>query len=85
MLPNEAYTVCREEFEKLFSDPRDQLMVLNLRIEMLNAQLALLYDEVNEMKARRRELIKEVLGGTFDSDYLDQVIDTDSVTRYNGL
>ena len=59
MMPNE--TVTREEFEKLFSDPRMQLSVLNLRIEFLRCEIAQLSAELQAMELRRKALIEEVL------------------------
>lgn len=61
MLPNEMYTVCREEFEKLFSDPRNQLDVLNIRIAFLRAEISTLIDELKSMEQRRRDLIGKIL------------------------
>lgn len=61
MLPNEMYTVCKEEFEKLFSDPRNQLDILNIRIAFLRAEISALIDELKSMEQRRRELIAEIL------------------------
>lgn len=61
MLPNEMYTVTKEEFEKLFSDPRNQLDVLNVRIEFLKCEIAVLVNELKDMEQRRRNLINEVL------------------------
>lgn len=61
MLPNELYSVSREEFEKLFSDPRNQLDILNVRIEFLKCEIAVLVKELEYMEQRRKELIKEVL------------------------
>ena len=61
MLPNEMYTVCRDEFEKLFSDPRSQLDVLNIRIAFLKCEISALMNELQSMELRRRELIKEIL------------------------
>ena len=61
MLPNEMYTVCREEFEKLLVDPRAQLSVLNIRIEFLKVEIGLLLNELKAMESRQHELVKEVL------------------------
>lgn len=61
MLPNELYTVSKEEFEKLFSDPRNQLDILNIRIAFVKGEIACLMNELKSMEQRRRELIKDVL------------------------
>ena len=61
MLPNELYTVSREEFEKLFSDPQNQLMVLNAEIAFLKCEIGVMINELKSMEKRRRDLIKEIL------------------------
>lgn len=61
MLPNELYTVSREEFEKLFSDPQNQLMILNTRIAFLKCEIGVMINELKSMEKRRRDLIKEIL------------------------
>ena len=61
MLPNEMYTVSREEFEKLFSDPQSQLSILNVQIEFLKSEIVVMVNDLKSMEQRRRELIKEIL------------------------